>query len=244
MSIQWGKLRYFGWFFLQNGNPWSFHKDIDKIRFLQIVEQLLKCSFLWPPTNSTISHCALVKPFWQQKFFNLTSTNGQVCVVDGPGGNLQSLSLLSVPFRFEIDPDFLKQQEKYCKTKSLEILETLQKPLFQNDWKCPDTTDLIVLLLGSTSTWGTFRGYTYVSISRGYIYILGIIMLAVGREGWLVFWPPTIRWKLFKCPDMPKIMSCQNYGRTLQTCDTRSWHMWLLTCAFYRVIHVYVWLLP
>ena len=116
---------------------------------------MLKCSYLWPPITSTISHCALVKPFWQQKFFNLTSTNGQVCVVDGPGGNLQSLSLLSVPFRFEIDPDFLKKQEKYCKTKSLEILETLQKPLFQNDWKYPDTTDLIVLLLDSTSTWGT-----------------------------------------------------------------------------------------
>ena len=37
----------------------------------------------------------------------VTSTKGQVCVVEGPGGNLESLSLLSEPLRFVLEPAFL-----------------------------------------------------------------------------------------------------------------------------------------
>ena len=40
----------------------------------------------------------------------ITSTKGHVWVVEGPGGNLYSLSLPSVPLRFVVDPDFLKEE--------------------------------------------------------------------------------------------------------------------------------------
>ena len=47
---------------------------------------------------------------WRRVTESITSTKGQVCVVDGPEGNLKSLSLESVPLRLDIEPAFLEQE--------------------------------------------------------------------------------------------------------------------------------------
>ena len=62
LSKKWGKLRFFGCFFVEwKSIEFSWRYWWNKV--FQIVKLLLKFSFLWLPTTSALSHCAVRERF-------------------------------------------------------------------------------------------------------------------------------------------------------------------------------------